>query len=112
MQTIKLPQQVNYPSLPTLIRFNGLNNMRPFAPDSFQILPGPGKEQPFDGSTPWNTETLKFDTALKRLAMEGQIHDSLYCSLREVKTEAVANELPNAQEHTKKKMEAFQISVV
>lgn len=88
MQTIKLPLQGHYPSLSLLIRFNGLNDMRPFAPDSFQILPGPGKEQPFDGSTPWNTETLKFDTALKRLAMEGQIHDSLYCSLREVKEEA------------------------
>ena len=117
MRTIKRPQQVNYPSLPTLIleptRFSSLNNMRLFAPDSFQILPG-RLQQPFDGSTPWNTETLKFDTALKRLAMEGQIHDSVYWSLCEVKEESrprvaeMGRYCQMHKKHTNTKMEAFQ----
>ena len=36
------------------------------------------KEQPFDSSAPWNAEALKFDTALERLGVEGQIRDSVY----------------------------------
>eukprot|EP00435_Cladocopium_sp_Y103_P027347 s1568_g6.t1 len=36
------------------------------------------KEQPFDSNAPWNADAVKFDTALERLGVEGQIRESVY----------------------------------
>lgn len=36
------------------------------------------KEQPFDSNASWNADALKFDTALERLGVEGQIRESVY----------------------------------
>ena len=35
------------------------------------------KEQPFDSNAPWNADAVKFDTALERLGVEGQIRRKL-----------------------------------